>query len=99
MDAARVIGVAGAGTMGAGIAQLAAQSGAQTLLFDVDAGARERALDRVREGVAKAAAKGRADADAADRVRLVGALGDLAPCELVIEAAPERLALKRELFS
>ena len=45
--APKVIGVVGAGTMGAGIAQLGALSGARTLLFDADDGAVERALERI----------------------------------------------------
>ena len=94
-----MIGVLGAGTMGAGIAQLAAQSGARTLLFDPEPAALEKGLARIRDGVAKAAAKGRADADAAARVQTISELGDLGGAELVIEAVPESLELKRALFS
>jgi 3-hydroxybutyryl-CoA dehydrogenase len=46
MDAPKVIGVVGAGTMGSGIAQLAAQSGARTLLFDAMEGAAEKGAAR-----------------------------------------------------
>ncbi|MEA2288349.1 MAG: 3-hydroxybutyryl-CoA dehydrogenase [Solirubrobacteraceae bacterium] len=97
-----VIGVVGAGTMGAGIAQLACLAGARTLLHDPDAGALERALERIPAALERGAAKGRWSAGdaAAARGRLEPAarLEDLAPCSFVIEAAPESLAIKRELF-
>jgi len=100
--APKVIGVVGAGTMGAGIAQLAALSGARTLLFDADAGAVERALERIPQHLDRGAERGRWSAEdaAAARDRLAGAgdLADLADCELIVEAAPESLDLKRELF-
>jgi 3-hydroxybutyryl-CoA dehydrogenase len=99
---AGVIGIVGAGTMGAGIAQLAAQSGARTLVHDPAPGAVERALERIGDALERGAAKGRWSAEdaAAARSRLHPAaeLAGLAPCELVIEAAPESLALKHELF-
>jgi 3-hydroxybutyryl-CoA dehydrogenase len=74
----RPIGVAGAGTMGAGIAALAAEASLRTLLYDPD----PAALERAPEGV--------------EPVRDLKAL---APCGLVIEAAPEDLELKRALFA
>jgi 3-hydroxybutyryl-CoA dehydrogenase len=92
------IGVAGAGTMGAGIAQLAAAAGMRTLLYDPVDDARERGAAAVRRGLAKWVEKGQADEDAAGRLEPVAALGELTPCGLVIEAAPERPELKRELF-
>ena len=57
--AASLIGVLGAGTMGAGIAQLAARSGARTLLHDPIADALARGVERVEDGLGKEAAKGR----------------------------------------
>jgi 3-hydroxybutyryl-CoA dehydrogenase len=97
-----VIGVVGAGTMGAGIAQLAARSGAQTLMYDPIEEALEKGLARAHEGLQREAAKGRLSADearaAGERLSTVGALEALAPCELVIEAVPERLELKHELY-
>jgi 3-hydroxybutyryl-CoA dehydrogenase len=93
-----VLGVAGAGTMGAGIAQLGCAAGMRTLLFDPAPDALERGAERVRGGLAKWAEKGRADADAAALLETAGELGGLAACELAIEAAPERAELKRELF-
>ncbi len=100
---ASVIGVVGAGTMGAGIAQLAARAGARTLLHDPLADALQRGAQRARDGLAKEAAKGRLGAEEADaaaaRLEPVDSLDALAACELVIEAAPERLELKHELYA
>jgi 3-hydroxybutyryl-CoA dehydrogenase len=103
MPAAKVIGVIGAGTMGAGIAQLAARSGARTILHDPLPEALERGAQYARDGLGKEAAKGRlstAEADAAAaRLEPVDDLAALAACGLVIEAAPERLALKHEIYA
>jgi 3-hydroxybutyryl-CoA dehydrogenase len=103
MPAARVIGVIGAGTMGAGIAQLAARSGARTILHDPLPEALERGAKYARDGLAKETAKGRLSAEEADaaagRLEPVDNLEAFAECELVIEAAPERLELKHELYA
>ncbi len=101
--AAAVIGVLGAGTMGSGIAQLAARAGAHTLLHDPIGEALQKGLQRARDGLAKEAAKGRiseqqAEAGAAN-LEAVDSLEALAPCELVIEAAPERIELKHDLYA
>ena len=97
------IGVAGAGTMGAGIAQLACLAGARTLLHDPVPDALERGLEQIRRHLERGAQRGRWSAEqaaqAAARLEPAPELQALAPCELVIEAAPERLELKRELFA
>jgi len=101
MSAPQVIGVVGAGTMGSGIAQLAAQSGARTLLFDPVEGAADQGAERARAGIAKLVEKGVLTGDAEElgaHLEVARALEDLAPCELIVEAAPERLELKHELF-
>src|SRR3954462_8884040 len=101
-DLPKRLGVVGAGTMGAGIAQLGCLAGMETLLHDPVAGALGRGAAGVRAGLAKGAERGRwseEDARAAgERLRLSEELEELADCELVIEAAPERPELKRELF-
>ena len=79
------LGVVGAGTMGAGIAQLGCLAGLETLLHDPVPGALERGEYSIRMGLGA-------------RLTLRELLEDLAGCELVIEAAPERPELKRELF-
>ena len=94
-----ILGVVGAGTMGAGIAQLGCAAGFRTLLHDPLPEALEAGERRVRGGLERWVAKGRADAATADLLGTAAALDDLAGCELVIEAAPERPDLKRELFA
>jgi 3-hydroxybutyryl-CoA dehydrogenase len=93
-----LVGVVGAGTMGAGIAQLGCAAGMRTLLHDPVPEALERGSFAVRRGLARWAEKGRVTDEAAARLEPVATLEELAPCELVIEAAPERPELKRELF-
>ncbi len=89
--------------MGAGIAQLACAMGARTLLYDPLAGAAQRGADLVAAGLEKATARGRMSAEEAAaalaRLQAISTLDALAPCDLVIEAAPESLDLKRELFA
>jgi 3-hydroxybutyryl-CoA dehydrogenase len=92
------IGVVGAGTMGAGIAQLGAAAGIATVLHDPVAGALDAGAERIRAGLAKWVEKGRADVGAATLLEAASEPDALAGCELVIEAAPERLELKQELF-
>ena len=92
-----IVGVIGAGTMGAGIAQLALGTGAETFMIDPLLGAVERGEATIRKGLERWAAKGReVDATRLHTARDLGALRD---CDIVIEAAPERLELKHELFS
>jgi 3-hydroxybutyryl-CoA dehydrogenase len=94
----RTVGVVGAGTMGAGIAQLGAAAGMRTLMHDPLPEALERGAEAALGGLGRWVEKGRVGEDAAELLEPVGALGELASCELVIEAAPERADLKRELF-
>jgi 3-hydroxybutyryl-CoA dehydrogenase len=97
------VGVLGAGTMGRGIAQVAALGGFQTQLYDAFPEAAADAAVKLGEALAKGAARGRwseADAEAAaGRVDPAPEIGALAGCELLIEAAPEDIQLKRELFT
>ena len=93
-----VLGVVGAGTMGAGIAQLGCHAGAETRLLDADAAALDRARERIAAGIEKAAAKGRAAPGALEHLRPVGTVEELAGCDVVIEAIPEDLALKHRVL-
>ncbi|MGD1056197.1 MAG: 3-hydroxyacyl-CoA dehydrogenase NAD-binding domain-containing protein [Solirubrobacteraceae bacterium] len=99
---ASVIGVLGAGTMGNGIAQLAARSGARTLLYDPFPEALQKGVENARRGLAKEAEKGKLTDEqaklAAESLQPVDDMAALADCELVIEAAPERLELKHEMY-
>jgi 3-hydroxybutyryl-CoA dehydrogenase len=92
------LGVAGAGTMGAGIAQLGCQAGLETILYDPFEDARGRGAEYVRKGLARAREKGRLEREPAE-LSVTGDLDALAACDLVIEAVPERPDLKRELFA
>jgi 3-hydroxybutyryl-CoA dehydrogenase len=102
-DGPAVIGVVGAGTMGSGIAQLGCIAGLETWLHDPDPAALERGIARITRQLDREVSRGRlSDAGAARAKRQLhpaGALEDLSTCGLVIEAAPERQELKRELFS
>ncbi len=93
------LGVVGAGTMGAGIAQLGCAAGMRVALHDPLPDALEAGVERVRRGLDRWIEKGTISADAVGELEPAKALEGLAGCELVIEAAPERLDLKRELFA
>lgn len=100
----RQIAVVGSGTMGRGIAYLSALAGYDTILHDVEAGALDAAQASIASTLKKGVKKGKVSQEAAQ-----GALGrlqmapDLEPAvrtaDLIIEAAPESLDLKRDLFS
>ena len=89
--------------MGSGIAQVAALAGFETYLHDPFPEALERGIEGARSGLSKGAERGRWSRDAAaaaeEHLHPAAALDGLAPCELVIEASPEDLELKRELFA
>jgi 3-hydroxybutyryl-CoA dehydrogenase len=97
------VGVVGAGTMGHGIAQVAAQSGHRVILVDVAPEALERGVAAIERSLAKLVDKGRlerADADAARRRIATGSeLSELAEADLVVEAAVEKVSVKRQIFA
>lgn len=99
----QTIGVVGAGAMGRGIAQIAAQAGLRVRLYDTSADAIAAARESLRQTWEKLAQKGKltaADAQAAlERVESATALTDMANCQLVVEAIVERLDVKRDLFA
>lgn len=96
------IGVIGAGTMGAGIAQVAVQAGFDAVVYDVSREFLDRGLDRIRGFIGRSREKGRIDEEQerSTLARLSGslALEDLADAVLVVEAATEDLGVKQELF-
>ena len=106
--AGAVIGVVGAGTMGAGIAQVALEAGHEVVLYDVDEAALERGVERVRVGLARRASKLELDADSIDEwvdgrlarrcATAVTLDAVAAAADIVIEAALEDLDLKRTIF-
>ncbi|MCP5296493.1 MAG: 3-hydroxyacyl-CoA dehydrogenase [Zoogloeaceae bacterium] len=97
------LGIVGAGAMGRGIAQIAAQAGLRVLLFDLQSGAAAAARDAVATTLSGLAAKGKIDKAAAEaaaaRIEPAAALEALAPCHVVIEAIIEKLEAKRQLFA
>jgi 3-hydroxybutyryl-CoA dehydrogenase len=96
------VGVVGAGTMGAGIAQIAALGGYRTVIYELDGRALERGLEQLRGALRRGAERGRwneQDAiDALGRIESDTIIEAVRDCDLVIEAAPEDLELKRNLF-
>lgn len=99
----KTVGIAGAGTMGAGIAIVAARAGYRTLLFDADAEQLERARKQQAGFFAKSVERGKLAAAQVDRI-----MGDLVPCakpdelaaaDIVIEAVFEDLQVKHKLFA
>jgi 3-hydroxybutyryl-CoA dehydrogenase len=96
------LGVVGAGTMGAGIAQIAALGGYETLLYEIDEKQLGRGLEMIRNGMRRGAERGRwSEAEAAEaleRLQSDTLIELVRDCDLVIEAAPEDLDLKRNLF-
>src|SRR5258705_4021773 len=98
-----VAGVAGAGTMGRGIAQVLAQGGARILLFDAQPDAAQKARASIAQALSKLVEKGKtSDAQAKAilaRIEVAPSLEALAPCQVVVEAIVEDLGAKRELFS
>jgi len=96
------IAVLGAGTMGAGIAQVAAQSGFETLVYDIQQEFIDAGLGRVKNFLKGSRERGRLTAEQEqeilDRFRTTTRLEDCRGSALVIEAAPEKLDLKRDIF-
>src|SRR5580692_1253608 len=102
MNTIKVVGVVGAGTMGNGIAHVFARSGFQVLLCEVEQRFLDRGLESIRRNMERETAKGKLTALEAEKALglIRGTLQgqDLGVCDFVIEAAPERFALKQELF-
>jgi 3-hydroxybutyryl-CoA dehydrogenase len=96
------LGVIGAGTMGHGIAHVSALAGATVHLYDTDAARVGAGLAKIRANLEKGVEKGKLTAEARDAAlaRLVPCteLEALAGCEIIVEAVPENLGLKQELF-
>jgi 3-hydroxybutyryl-CoA dehydrogenase len=101
-DKTEKLGVVGAGTMGAGIAQVAAQAGFHSLLYDIKQDFIDNGLGRIRNFLTGSRERGKIDAEAEKQIlsRLHGTirLEDLHECSLIVEAAPEQLELKRDIF-
>ncbi len=98
----RKVGVLGCGLMGAGIAEVSARAGFDTVVREVSEEVIDKGMARIRASLAKAVEKGKLDAGERDKTlaRLTGVVevGALADCDLVIEAIIENLDEKRRTF-
>jgi 3-hydroxybutyryl-CoA dehydrogenase len=96
------IGVVGAGTMGNGIAHVFARAGFGVTLFEVAQEPLERGIAKIRTNLDREAAKGKVDPAEVEaihaRVRGTLVLSDLSGCDIVVEAATEKLAVKQQIF-
>ncbi len=99
----RSFGVVGAGTMGSGIAQVAAQAGFTVTLVDVAPGALAKGAATIDKSLERLVAKGKLTAEERDaaraRITTAGELSALAGCELAVEAVVERFDVKREVLA
>ncbi len=102
-----IVGIVGAGAMGAGIGQVALEAGCEVVFYDVEEAAVEGGRERIRDGLTRRASKLDLDQDGTDawvterldRVRHAPTVDGLADeADLVIESAVEDLALKRTVF-
>ena len=98
----RVFGVIGAGQMGRGIAQVAAQAGMDVHLLDVDEATAENGVERIAKSLGRLVEKGKIDADertaVLKRIRPTGDYASFADAQIVVEAATENFEIKQKLF-
>lgn len=97
------ISVIGGGTMGAGIAQASALAGYQTVLYDINETVLQAALTAVKNSIDKGVERGKTAVDvgqqAKEAITVTTAIAQAADADLVIEAAPEKIELKRQIFA
>ena len=97
------VGVVGLGTMGAGIAEVLARSGLDVIGVENDDSGVERAKSHLATSTGRAVKRGKLTEDEATalvgRITMGTELSSVADCDLVIEAIPERMELKSELFA
>jgi len=98
------VGVIGSGTMGHGIAQVSAMAGYSVSLYDVDQALLDKALQRIAANLEKGVSLGKVEPQLRDRaLSLISTTIQLAEAaahaDLIVEAAPEKMDLKRELFT
>jgi 3-hydroxybutyryl-CoA dehydrogenase len=99
----RSVGVVGCGTMGSGICEVVARSGFDVRFSEMNEEAERAGRQRIERSVGRAVARGKMEQAAADtligHISSTTDLADLADCDLVFEAVPEKLELKRETFA
>ena len=98
-----IIGVLGAGTMGAGIAQVAAQSGHEVILVDLNAAQLEKAKSNLDKTLTKLVEKGKIDESEKEaiegNIRYASEISEFSSCNLIIEAIVEDLGVKHKVFA
>ncbi len=102
MNEIEKVGVVGSGTMGAGIAQLIIQNGYTAIIYDINLETVERAKSAIESRLDRLVEKKRASADEVnkmkERLQTTADLSEFYDCQLVIEAAPENMEIKRTIF-
>jgi 3-hydroxybutyryl-CoA dehydrogenase len=103
MTEIRKLGVVGAGQMGCGIAQVAAQAGIEVVLADASSALAERGKSRIDQQLDKLVQKGKLDAAAraavAQKIHATEGYGGFGDCDVVVEAATENQELKKKIFA
>ncbi len=96
------IGIVGAGTMGHGIAHVSALAGSQVFLYDTGLELAQKGLAKIKGNLDKGVEKGKLSAGerdvALEKIVATAALSDFAGCDLIIEAIPEKMEMKKALF-
>ncbi|MGH3780437.1 MAG: 3-hydroxyacyl-CoA dehydrogenase family protein [Pseudonocardiaceae bacterium] len=99
----KTVGVVGMGTMGAGIAEVLARTGLDVVAVEVDANGVTRGRGHLEHSTGRALERGKLDEtsrrELLDRISFTTKLADLADVDLVVEAVPERLDLKSQIFT
>jgi 3-hydroxybutyryl-CoA dehydrogenase len=97
------VGIVGCGLMGSGIAEVCARAGYRVIVCEVNDRLLDMGLGRIEKSLTKAVTRGKATQDQMDRAMasIQGTLdlGDLGDCDLVVEAAIENMAVKKEIFA
>lgn len=103
LDAVDTIGVVGAGTMGSGIAQVAAMNGYDVVMRDIESEFVERGFDTIEDSLDRFVAKEKLSEteanDVTDRITGTTELAALADCDFVVEAAIEKMDVKQDIFA
>lgn len=98
-----VVGVIGAGTMGAGIAHVAAAGGHRVILFDESDGVAADAIEAIVQRLVRSVERGRIDSEVADateqNLHTASSIDDLAGCGLIVEAIVEDLKTKQQVLA
>lgn len=98
----KIVGVAGAGTMGMGISEVAAVNGCKVLVYDINESYAQKSHQALKDRLKKRTIKGKITQEKADEIaaaiKVVSSLDDFLVCDLVVEAVIEKLDVKRELF-